>query len=340
MRLGQKLILGAAAGAGVVWAGKQLLRAHRRIELADRVVVITGSSTGHGLVAARLAARKGARLVLAAREAETLNAARDELARDTDAEILAVPTDVSDPSQCDHLIKTTLTRLGPIDVLVNNAGIINVGPVETQTLDDFRTVLATNFWGAVHCTLAVLPAMRARGFGRIANIISVGGLMPVPHLAAYTASKYALAGFTKALRLELARDGVLMTGVYPPTMRTGGHTHAWFKGNHVAEYAWFGAGDSIPLLSVSAETVAAALWQAVCDGDAEARVGWQNWLAPLESLMPNVAAEALALLNRAIPRAAEDHTSQVALQGHELTGRVPDLLRRMVPEEARPDGVA
>jgi NAD(P)-dependent dehydrogenase (short-subunit alcohol dehydrogenase family) len=340
MRLGQKLILGAAAGVGAVWAGKQWLHAQRRIELADRVVVITGSSTGHGLVAARLAARQGARLVLAARDAETLSAARDELARETGAEVLAVPTDVSDPSQCNHLIESTLTRLGPIDVLVNNAGIINVGPVETQTLDDFRTVLATNFWGAVQCTLAALPAMRARGFGRIANVISVGGLMPVPHLAAYTASKYALAGFTKALRLELARDGILMTGVYPPTMRTGGHTHAWFKGAHAAEYAWFGAGDSIPLLSVSAETVASALWRAVCDGDAEARVGWQNWLAPLESLMPNVTAEALALLNRAIPRGDDHPAAHVAIQGQSLTGRIPDLLQRAVPEATRPDGVA
>jgi NAD(P)-dependent dehydrogenase (short-subunit alcohol dehydrogenase family) len=109
--------------------------------------------------------------------------------------------------------------------------------------------------------------MRAQRFGRIANVVSVGGRAAMPHLLPYTASKFALTGLTQGLRAELAKDNILVTGIYPATMRTGGHTHAWFKGNREAEYTWFALSDSVPILSTSAEYVARRLWQAVCNGD-------------------------------------------------------------------------
>ena len=194
--------------------------------------------------------------------------------------------------------------------------------------------MATNFWGALYCTLAVLPHMRARRFGRIVNVVSVGGKMPVPHLMPYTTSKFALSGLTKALRIELAKDGILVTGVYPSTMRTGGHTHAWVKGDKQAEYSMFALSDTLPLVSTSAEHVARSLWRAACDGDAEVSVGWQAQVrATLEALLPNWSADSTALIAGLLPRAQGPDT---AVRGEDVHGSVPDLLSRAVPPGTRP----
>lgn len=335
MRSSQKLLIGALAGAGLAWGTKLALRARRRIELEDRVVVLTGASTGHGLIAARIAAERGAKLVLAARDSKTLFAAEDELARAGARHVSAVPTDVTDPEQCHLLIEHAIARHGRVDVLVNNAGMIQVGPADAMTLEDFRTALATNLWGALHTITAALPFMRARGFGRIANVVSVGGRMAVPHLLPYTVSKFALAGLTKGLRIELARENILVTGVYPGTMRTGGHRHAWIKGDEATEYSLFALGDSLPLVAVPARKVAESLWSAVCNGDPEVHVGWQSQVvARLENLFPNLMAEALAFVNARLPEALSG--SQPAVQGRNIRGQVPDVVNRLVPSGTRP----
>ena len=334
MRTREKLALGTLACAGLAMGARELVRSRRRIDLDDRVVIITGASAGHGLVAARLAASRGARLVIAARDVGELQAAELELVRGGGRDVLAVPTDITDRDQCRRLIDRAVERHGRVDVLVNNAGVIQVGPMETMTIEDFKLALATNFWGALYCTLAVLPHMRARPFGRIVNVVSVGGKMPVPHLMPYTTSKFALSGLTKALRIELAKDGILVTGVYPSTMRTGGHTHAWVKGDKPAEYSMFALSDTLPLISTSAEHVAESLWRATCNGDAEVNVGWQAQVrATLDALLPNWSADSTALLASLLPRA---QGTAPAIQGENVPGTVPELLSRMVPRQARP----
>ncbi len=276
-------------------------------------------------------------MVLAARGIEALIDARDAILAAGAASVLAVPTDVTDPEQVRRLVDRTIERHGRIDILINNAGIIGVGPIETMTTEDIRAALDTNFWGAVLTTLAVLPYMRERGFGRIANVNSIGGKLGVPHLVPYTVSKHALAGWTAGLRAELARDNILVTGVYPGTMRTGGQTHAWFKGNLQAEYTWFGLSDTLPGLSISARRVARRLWEAVCDGEAEIVVGWAPRLAVvLEGICPNELAEVMALVNRLLPRAGSGSASDAPVQGQELRGAIPDVLNRAVPEGTRP----
>jgi short-subunit dehydrogenase len=177
--------------------------------------------------------------------------------------------------------------------------------------------------------------MKARGCGRIAMVDSIGGKVAVPHLLPYTASKFALTGLTQGLRAELAKDNIFVTGVYPHTMRTGGHTHAWFKGNREAEYTWFSLSDTVPGLSISAETVARRLWRAVCDGDPEIIVGWPAQLAALfYNLFPSWSAELMGLVHRSLPGVA--NVGAPAVQGQDLQGRVPDLLNRAVPSHARP----
>jgi NAD(P)-dependent dehydrogenase (short-subunit alcohol dehydrogenase family) len=232
-------------------------------------------------------------------------------------------------------VARALDRFGRVDILVNNAGIITVGPMETMTLDDYRDVIATNFWGELYPTLAVLPHMRAREFGRIANVVSLGGKFAMPHLLPYTISKYALTGLTEGLRTELVRDNIFVTGIYPSTIRTGGHTHAWFKGDHQAEYTWFALGDTVPLLSTSADYAARRLWDAVCHGDPQVIVGWQARVAiALHNTFPDLTAEMMAVVNRLQPTPVS--LDAPAVRGEQLQGTMPGLLNRLVPPAARP----
>ena len=251
-------------------------------------------------------------------------------------DVLPVPTDVGEPDEAARLAARAVERFGRIDVLFNNAGIISVGPVQAMTRDDFEAVLKTNFWGALNVTLAVLPTMQAQGFGRIGNVSSVGGRFVIPHLVPYTTSKFALTGLTRALRAELARDGILVTGIYPSTIRTGGHTHALFKGDHEAEYAWFGLSDTLPGLSISAERAAEASIRAVCQGDPEVIIGLPARAAILaDSLFPGWTDELNLLINRALPTPA--NLGEPAVRGEQLQGSVASLLNRLVPSGTRPD---
>ena len=144
-----RILIGALAGAGVAWGARQILRLSRRITLEDRVVIVTGASSGHGLMVARYAAQHGAKLVLAAHDTENLYAAEIEMIHAGARDVLAVPTDVTDREQCQYLVDLAAEKYGQIDILINNAGIIQVGPVETMTLLDIENAMATNFWGAV-----------------------------------------------------------------------------------------------------------------------------------------------------------------------------------------------
>jgi NADP-dependent 3-hydroxy acid dehydrogenase YdfG len=171
-------------------------------------VLITGASRGLGLVLARQLLEAGARVAICARQAQELEVAAREL-REQGGEVLSIPCDVREPAQVRDMVADVLARWGMLDVLINNAGVIEVGPLEAMTLDDFQRAMDTHYWGVLHTVLAVLPAMRRRGWGRFVNIASFGGKQAVPHLLPYTASKFALVGLSHGLRTELARDGIL-----------------------------------------------------------------------------------------------------------------------------------
>jgi NAD(P)-dependent dehydrogenase (short-subunit alcohol dehydrogenase family) len=156
----------------------------------------------------------------------------------------------------ERVVGRVTEELGPIDALINNAGTITVGPLDTMRLADFHEAMNINLWGALHAILAVLPDMRSRHSGRIVNIASIGGKLTVPHLLPYSVSKFALVGLSEGLRVELARDGIQVTTICPGLMRTGSPRHAFFKGRHRAEYAWFSISDSLPLVSMDAPSAA------------------------------------------------------------------------------------
>ncbi len=139
--------LAAAGAAAVIWSQRQ------GMDLDGKVVLITGGSRGLGLALARRFARNGCSLVLCARDQDELEAARRDLSELT-SDVMTVPCDVSDRAQVEHLIDTALARYGRIDVLVNNAGTIHVGPIESMTIEDFKSAMDVMFWGAVYTTLA------------------------------------------------------------------------------------------------------------------------------------------------------------------------------------------
>lgn len=293
----------AAAGIGVGLGAKRLLQ-RESIDLRGQVVLITGSSRGLGFVMAQEFAEEGARVVLCARNDQGLERAYQDLTR-TGAEVLAVPCDVSDHGQVQRLVDEAQTRFGQIDVLVNNAGIITVGPLQTQTLSDFEESMGVMFWGAVHPTLAVLPQMLERKSGRIVNITSIGGKVSVPHLLPYNCAKFAAVAFSEGSRAELAKEGITVVTAVPGLMRTGSPINAFFKGKHRAEYTWFTLGDSLPIVtSMSARRAARRIVRATRRGDAEIILTPQAQLAArFHGLFPGITTDVLGLVNRLLPDA-------------------------------------
>ncbi len=291
-----------AVGLGAVMLS-QAWRRRIAYDFAARSVVITGGSRGLGLVIARELADVGARLTLVARnEHELARAADDIRARQPFADVLTVVADIRRQQEAERAIAQAIEHHGRIDVLVNNAGIIQVGPLDHMTLADYEDAMATHFWGPLYMVVAALPQMRHQGEGRIVNISSIGGRIAVPHLVPYSASKFALVGLSDGLRIELARDNITVTTVCPGLMRTGSPVNAMFKGQRPKEYAWFAISDSLPLSSIDARRAARQIIDACRRGDAELVITIQARLAILaRTLAPELFADVLTLLNQLLP---------------------------------------
>jgi NAD(P)-dependent dehydrogenase (short-subunit alcohol dehydrogenase family) len=289
---------------------------------AGKNVVITGGSRGLGFTLATLLLEAGANVMIGGRSRESITAALaawSAFARSADG----VVCDVRDQRDAERLIAAAHERFGPVDVLINNAGIIEVGPFADQTLDDFRAAFDTHLWAPLYTTLAVLPSMRARSSGSIVNVASVGGVVGVPHLAAYCASKFAQVGLTQVLAAELAAEGIAVTSVVPGLMRTGSPGHATFKGRHRAEYAWFTLADSTPLLSVAAPTAARRILRAIRQRETLAVIGSTAQAAKIvNALFPAFTATLLRVAAVLLPRPG----------GIETAGRRGDQSRSALTE--------
>jgi len=293
----------AALGIGVVTAYTMLRKSRPQFDFQDKVVLITGGSRGLGLILARSLATRGARIAICARNAEELLRAEADL-EEQGATVFQIVCDVRNQSEVKRAVETVRNHYGQIDVLINNAGVIQVGPLENQTQTDFELAMATHFWGAFYMMQAVLPEMKSLGAGRIVNISSIGGKITVPHLAPYCASKFALVGLSGAMRVELEKDNIYVTTVCPGLMRTGSHVNAVFKGQNEKEFAWFSIGNSLPISSISAERAAEQIIEAAARGDAELIISIQAKLAAKASaLFPELTAEISHLVNQILPSA-------------------------------------
>lgn len=319
----RNLILGTAAVAGLL--GAAIYASRGRYSFRDKVVLITGGSRGLGLVMAREFARQGARIAICARDPDELLRAKEDL-ESRGAEVFADVCDLRRQSEVERMIGEVRNHFGRIDVLVNNAGVIQVGPLELQTQEDFDEAMKIHFWAPFYTMQAVIPEMRDRGEGRIVNISSIGGKIAVPHLAPYCASKFALAGLSSAMSAELAKFGVQVTTVYPGLMRTGSHINAFFKGQHRAEFAMFSLMGSSPFTSINADSAARQIVRAARRGDAELILSPQAKIAAkVNSLFPDFTAGALSLTNRLLP--GEGGIDTDLLPGRESTSAIsPSIL--------------
>jgi NAD(P)-dependent dehydrogenase (short-subunit alcohol dehydrogenase family) len=309
-----KPLLVAGIGLSLALAARVYFRQKNTLALEGKVVLITGSSRGLGLALAHEFGGQGARLVICARQPEPLELARRQLeARGID--VLALPCDIQDGEQIQRLVEQAIAHFGRIDVLVNNAGIILVGPSATMTLSDYEACMNTMFWGTVRTTLAVLPHMRAQGSGRIVNITSIGGRVSVPHLLAYSSAKFAALGFSEGLHAELVKEGIFVTSVIPGLMRTGSHINAFVKGKREQEYALFGLLATLPLTSTSAASAARQIVRAARRGATELIITPQaQVLSRFHGLWPGLTTSILGLSDRALPRAG-------AAESESRTGR-------------------
>ena len=290
----------AVGAISVAHLARRLIRGPA-LDFDGKVVLITGGSRGLGLVLARQLARRGCRVAICARDEHELDNARKDLEA-RGAEVLAQSCDVSNADEVRGLVATVEARFGDIDILINNAGIIQVGPLEAMTTEDFERAMAVNFWGTFHTTMAVLPRMRERRAGRIVNVTSIGGKVAVPHLLPYSVGKFAAVGFSEGLTSEVAKDGIKVTTIVPGLMRTGSPANALFKSKADAEFTWFTLGDSWPITSMSAERAARRIVKALRRGETEVTLSLQAKLVRLtHGIFPGAVTRAMGWMNRLLP---------------------------------------
>ncbi len=291
----------AIGGAAACVVARAAWRKFTEEDLTGKTVLITGGSRGLGLELAREFARQGARVAICARDEKELKFANIQLLSEGYA-VLALPCDLNDRQQVETLINEVKNDFGQLDVLVNNAGIINVGPVESMTAEDFEQAMQTNYFAALYAILAALPEMQARRAGHLVNIVSIGGKISVPHLMPYSASKFALAGLSKGLQAELKKDGIAVTTVYPGLMRTGSPRNATFKGQHRAEYAWFSISDALPFTSMSAQRAARQIVCACKNRDGEVVLSLPAKIADhVNACFPALTTHLMGLVNQLLP---------------------------------------
>jgi NAD(P)-dependent dehydrogenase (short-subunit alcohol dehydrogenase family) len=296
-----RLMRFAAIGAGIFLTGHSIYREITKFNVRNKVILITGGSRGLGLVLARQLAAKGAKLVLCGRSEEHLKKAKEEL-KARNSRVLTVQTDITNQAQVQNLINAIIDHYGTLDVLINNAGIIQVGPAEAMEIEDYEKAMQTNFWGPLYAIYASLPHFKAKGEGRIVNITSIGGKIATPHILPYTASKFAITGLSEGLHAELKKHNIKVTTVVPNLMRTGSPRNIDVKGDHEEEYAWFKISDSSHLLAQEVELSAKQIINAIEYGEAEKTLSLTAKAATIvQGIAPGWMGTLMAVVNKFLP---------------------------------------
>ena len=298
MRLPSRLqwTVALLAGAAIV---RTLSKRERRF---DGAVFITGGSRGLGLAIAQECARRGASVAIAARDEAELEDAK-HLIQPAAVPVRTYVCDVRDGNAVRDAVLDARSTFGRLDMLINNAGTIEVGPMQVMTQDDYRDSLDTHFWGMYYAVEAVRPLFERARAGRIVNITSIGGKISVPHLLPYSVGKFAAVGYSEGLRAELARMGISVTTVVPGLMRTGSPRNAFFKGQNEKEYAWFALSDTLPGFSIGARAAAKTIVSAALAGRAEVILSKPAQFGALaHGIAPGLVTNALGLVNRALPK--------------------------------------
>lgn len=326
-----KMIAGATLAVGGWLAAKALKRKIKTFDVEGKVVLITGGSRGLGLVLARKLAEEGARIAICGRTDKTLQAASKDLNM-RNHEHLAIPCDISDRNQISDMVHKVQAELGSIDILINNAGIIQVGPMETMATEDYEHAMNVHFWGPFHIMNEIVPSMMKRKEGRIVNIVSIGGKLSFPHLLPYNTSKYALSGLSEGLTPELSKHNIKVTTVYPGLMRTGSPRNIDVKGQYKKEYAWFKISDSLPLVSMDVERAAGQILEAMKQGSKTLTLTIPAQLAiAAHGIAPNFTISLFNLVNKLLPK---KRGGIMKRKGYESEGRLSSSFLTNKTDEA------
>jgi NAD(P)-dependent dehydrogenase (short-subunit alcohol dehydrogenase family) len=230
-----------------------------------------------------------------------------------------------------ELFELVTRELGPIDIVVANAATLLVAPIETLTQTEFEDAMLDVFGTAARAALIALPSMQARREGTLVFITSIGARFGVPHLAPYSAAKFAEAGFAEAVGAEVAKDGVNVLTVFPGLMRTGSWIHGSFRGMPERELGWFGVGAITPLLSIDADTAAKRIVRAIIDRKRRLTFTPAARLAiAVHDYLPGLWALASAIIGRLLPRAPLNGEPVEQRRGGELLEQPSSWLLRAI----------
>ena len=307
MKSRNRTLFWTLAGSTGLIAARYIARQRREIDWAGRTVLVTGGSRGLGLELARQLVDAGAHVAICARDRQDLSRARRILKRRAKhvgqrVKLLALPCDVTEPTQVKKTVARVTKTMGPIDALINNAGIIQVGPLAEMEQREYEEAINTHYWGPWNTIEAVLPGMRERSEGRIINIASVGGKVSLPHMHPYSASKHALVGLSEGYRTELLRENIYVTTVCPGLIRTGSPKNAVYKGQHRQEQTWFTISDSLPGITMSSGETARAILEAGRYGKSTVVLSLPaKLLVGLNGVAPQLVSEVSGWINRWLP---------------------------------------
>ncbi len=314
-----------ASGAALAAIAYRARRSRPAEDLRGRSVLVTGGSRGLGLLLARGFGAAGCRVVVCARDAEEVQGALEDL-RARGVETRGEVCDLRDRKETTAMVERAVAHFGGLDIVVNNAGEIQVAPVEATPREAFESAMGTMFWGAVDVAEAALPTLRERR-GTLVNITSVGGKVSSPHLLPYSCAKFAQTALSEGLDAELAKNGVHVLTVVPGLMRTGSHRRAVFAGAPEREYTWFALGASLPFISMDAERAAARIVEAV------RRRQHHLVLHPLtraamvaHGTFPRATLWGLRTMNRILPESA----GEPATPGPEASARADNAVLRFL----------
>ena len=267
------------------------------------VSAVFGGSRGLGLLVAKELLERGHRVVVLARDEQELEAAAEQLGRGrAEGGPVAMRCDVGDRHEVGAAVGRIEREVGPLHAVFAVAGVIQAGPQEALTIDDFVQAVDIMTLGPVHVALTALPHLRRRGAGRIGIVTSVGGEVSPPHLLAYATAKFGAVGFSDGLVSALQGTGVTATTVVPGLMRTGSHAMAELVGQPEKEFSWFAPGAALPLVSIDAERAAKRIVDGVLAGRARVTLTPLAWVAVrVRGLAPGTTARLVGLVDSVLP---------------------------------------
>lgn len=311
----KKQLLFLLGGLGVVHFSYRKWQ-ENQFSFKGKTVVLTGGSRGLGLVMARQMIAEGARVVSLARDPETLRRAEQEFPPGSYFPIQCDVTEASDLERAHSIIRA---KFNSVDVLIHNAGIIQVGPFHNLNKSDYEDSLKLHFWATYQLIRNFLPQLKRSKDARVLVTNSLGGRVGVPHLSSYSVGKFAQSGFLESIRPELVQSGIGLTVAYPALMRTGSPDHAHYRGNLRDERFWFTLSDSLPLISLPADQAVTSILNAVKAGRPEVIPGFVGKLGlKTRELSPSLFNFVMKVANGFLPKPLIGLKTGAGQQGLEL----------------------